>query len=181
MAGDVNQDGDVNAEDIDRLCLAIRATDGDLAFDLNQDRVVSKLDYDFLIHDILDTTPGDTNLDGIFNSSDLVAAAAGGEFEDGVVRNSKWATGDWNCDLEFSTSDLVAALRAGAYSATATDSESAFQIDSDLSANTRAAILASQSWLNESVPEEKSKRNVVSPNNSDVPSGVAMAQERKFV
>ena len=59
--------------------------------------------------------PGDSNGDGQFNSSDLVAAFQAGEYEDDISGNSTWAEGDWNDDGDFTTSDLVAAFRHGAY------------------------------------------------------------------
>ncbi len=59
--------------------------------------------------------PGDANLDGLFNSGDLVSVFTAGEYEDEVVGNSTWATGDWDTDLDFTTSDLVLALQSGSY------------------------------------------------------------------
>ena len=58
---------------------------------------------------------GDANLDGVFDSSDLVAVFIVGQYEDNVPQNSSWATGDWNCDQEFTTSDLVAAFQANLF------------------------------------------------------------------
>ena len=36
---------------------------------------------------------GDSNLDGEFNSADLVTVFAAAEYEDGLEANSTWATG----------------------------------------------------------------------------------------
>ena len=58
---------------------------------------------------------GDSNLDGEFNSSDLVEVFAAGEYEDGIAENSYWTTGDWNSDGDFDSSDLVVAFRDGRY------------------------------------------------------------------
>ena len=63
---------------------------------------------------ILSTT-GDSNLDGRFDSSDLVRIFQAGEYEDGIPFNSTWAEGDWNGDREFSTADLVFAFKYGNY------------------------------------------------------------------
>ena len=41
---------------------------------------------------------GDANLDGAFDSGDLVQIFATGEYEDDQSGNSTWADGDWNCD-----------------------------------------------------------------------------------
>ena len=56
------------------------------------------------------------NLDGVFNSSDLVQVFAAAEFEDGIAGNSTWEDGDWNCDGEFDSGDLVRAFEGGNYS-----------------------------------------------------------------
>ncbi|MCA9216514.1 MAG: hypothetical protein KDB27_25770, partial [Planctomycetales bacterium] len=58
---------------------------------------------------------GDANLDGRFDTQDLVTVFQANEYEDGIVANSTWSEGDWTCDGDFSTSDLVAAFQAGNY------------------------------------------------------------------
>ena len=60
---------------------------------------------------------GDTNLDGEFNSRDLVRVFQVGEYEDKVLGNSTWATGDWNADADFTSGDLIAAFQDGGYEA----------------------------------------------------------------
>lgn len=62
-----------------------------------------------------DTPAGDTNLDGHFNSADLVRVFQAGEYEDEVFANSSWDEGDWNGDKEFNSSDLIAAFINGEY------------------------------------------------------------------
>lgn len=59
--------------------------------------------------------PGDANLDGIFDSADLVALFQLGEYEDDLVGNSTKATGDFDGNGEFDTSDLVLAFQQGTY------------------------------------------------------------------
>jgi hypothetical protein len=59
--------------------------------------------------------PGDSNLDGAFNSSDLVLAFQGGKYEDNQTGNTSWADGDWNRDGEFTTQDLVFVFAWGGY------------------------------------------------------------------
>jgi hypothetical protein len=113
LIGDLNKDAVVNAADIDLFCRNIDS--GDLAFDLNQDGDVSIADHDFLVRNILGRNYGDANLDGVFNSSDLVSIFQSGGYEDGVENNSGWASGDWNCDGDFTTRDLVAAFQSGRY------------------------------------------------------------------
>jgi M6 family metalloprotease-like protein len=85
------------------------------AFDLNEDRQVNQLDADFLIHDILETDFGDANLDGQFNSSDLVAVFQRGRYEDNIPGGAGWADGDWNGDGEFNSADFVKAFQTGGY------------------------------------------------------------------
>ena len=60
-------------------------------------------------------TPGDSNRDGVFNSSDLVAVFQAGEYEDDIDGNSTFEEGDWNNDGDFNSSDLVFAFKAGNY------------------------------------------------------------------
>ena len=59
--------------------------------------------------------PGDSNNDGLFDSSDLVAVFIAAEYEDGIPNNSTFAEGDWNLDGDFDTTDLVLAFRSGRY------------------------------------------------------------------
>jgi hypothetical protein len=114
-SGDLNQDGVTDAADIDLLCASLAANNTDSRFDLNNDGIADQQDYELLVRDILRTKPGDANLDGVFDSRDLVLVFAAGEYEDDELRNSGWASGDWNCDGEFNSSDLVAAFQAGGY------------------------------------------------------------------
>lgn len=52
---------------------------------------------------------GDSNRDGVFDSSDLVQVFQGGRFE--TNQAAEFADGDWNGDGVFDTSDLVAAFQ----------------------------------------------------------------------
>jgi hypothetical protein len=58
---------------------------------------------------------GDSNGDGVFNSSDLIVVFQAGEYEDGIAGNSTFEEGDWNCDAEFDSGDLVLAFQSGNY------------------------------------------------------------------
>ena len=113
--GDFDGDGKVDAVDIDLLGQAIRRGPFDPRMDLIQDGQLDRLDLDVLVEDILQTTFGDANLDGIFNSRDFVKVFQVGEYEDGVADNSTWAEGDWNGDGEFTSSDMVVAFQKGGY------------------------------------------------------------------
>ena len=85
--------------------------------DLNGDGIIDFDDRVIWVTDVNGTVFGDSNLDGVFNSTDLVAIFSAGEFEDDTVKNSTWADGDWNGDWEFTTSDLVLAFKEGGYTA----------------------------------------------------------------
>ncbi|MCA9212626.1 MAG: VCBS repeat-containing protein [Planctomycetales bacterium] len=117
--GDVTGDGNVDVDDIDRLCRARLDGETDVIFDLNGDGIVSIDDTTHLVKNILNTGFGDANLDGIFNSTDFVTVFRAGEYEDAIVGNSTWSEGDWNCDGEFTTRDLVTAFTGGSYVANA--------------------------------------------------------------
>ena len=88
-------------------------------YDHNRDGVVNHTDVEYLVFDILQTTLGDANLDGIFNSNDFIYVFQIGEYEDAIPNNSGWADGDWNCDREFTSEDIVAAFQLGGYVAEA--------------------------------------------------------------
>jgi hypothetical protein len=118
-SADFDANGTVDAADVDRLFLALRAAETDLRFDITGDGRLDELDRDQMIHGVLGTMFGDTNLDLRFNSSDLVAVFQAGEYEDGIAGNSTWQEGDWNGDGDFSTADLVLAFQDGGYVARA--------------------------------------------------------------
>ena len=63
--------------------------------------------------------PGDSNHDGIFNSTDMVVVFQAGEYEDGIAGNSTFEEGDWNGDGDFDTQDMVYVFQLGHYSTAA--------------------------------------------------------------
>ena len=65
--------------------------------------------------DGLATFFGDANLDGEFNSLDLVMVVQAGEYEDDIALNSTWSTGDWNGDRDFDSGDFVTAFQDGGF------------------------------------------------------------------
>jgi hypothetical protein len=113
LRGDFDQNGELNIADLDLLASAVR--DNDVSFDLNGDGLTSVKDIAYWVHDLRGTYFGDSNLDGSFDSVDLVTVFQIGEFEDGTVGNSTWSEGDWNGDADFTTSDLVLAFQDGGY------------------------------------------------------------------
>lgn len=120
--GDVNEDLVVDANDIDMLAMAIRSEEQPAEYDLNADGAVDELDYRQLVRSVLNTDFGDSNLDGVFDSGDLIEVFQRGEYEDGIDGNSGWEDGDWNGDGEFDSGDLVFVFQEGSYSNAVTDS-----------------------------------------------------------
>jgi hypothetical protein len=115
--GDFDGDGILDAGDIDQLSAQILAGSNDPFYDLNADLVVDDLDRINWVHDLKQTYFGDADLNGTFDSTDLVQVLASGEYEDGVELNSTWLTGDWDGDGDFTSGDLVLALADGGYEA----------------------------------------------------------------
>jgi hypothetical protein len=114
-SGDVNDDGDLDAMDIDLVAAAIRDSLDESRFDLTRDDSIDEADRRYLIDTIFGTSAGDSDLDGIFNSGDLVAVFQAGKYEDGIPGNAGWEQGDWNGDGDFDSSDLVSAFQTGKY------------------------------------------------------------------
>ena len=56
---------------------------------------------------------GDADLNGEFNSSDMVQVFAAGKYETG--ESAGWSNGDWNGDGLFDSSDMVTAFADGGY------------------------------------------------------------------
>ncbi|MEZ6120401.1 MAG: dockerin type I domain-containing protein [Pirellulaceae bacterium] len=117
LDGDVNQDSKLDIIDVNLLCLHIRTNQQVPTSDVNGDGQVNDVDLSDLIGSVFQTSVGDVNLDGKFDSADLVLIFQAGEYQDSRTGNSVWSTGDWNCDGEFDSSDLVVAFQTGRYQA----------------------------------------------------------------
>ena len=115
LKGDFNSDGHLNATDINQLALALRDRSASSTFDLNSDDLVNFDDHGFWVTETYSTYFGDANLDGVFDSGDLIQVFQRNEYEDGIAGNSGWEDGDWNGDLEFDSRDFVAAFRSEGY------------------------------------------------------------------
>ncbi len=115
IRGDFNNDGVLDAADINDLTEQSASGNNDLAYDLNGDAAVNALDVTEWISadDIFKSWVGDANLDGEFNSGDLVAVLSSGTYE--VDQASNWSQGDFNGDGRTNSGDLVAALSGGGY------------------------------------------------------------------
>ena len=90
--------------------------DGNLSrFDVTDDGAINRDDLSEWTKTLKHTWFGDANMDGEFNSLDLVHLLEAGQYKDNVWRNSTWSTGDWNADGEFDSADMVLALQDGGY------------------------------------------------------------------
>lgn len=120
IVGDYNGDRIRDAGDLDLLRAAAEAGSEDTQFDVDNNGVVDRSDQLAWVQDIFESSAGDANLDGVFNSADLVQVFQRGEYQDKLLENSTWADGDWNGNGEFESSDLVAAFQGQTYRADAT-------------------------------------------------------------
>jgi hypothetical protein len=111
--GDFNNDGLIDATDIDLLSAAVGGDD--LSYDVDSSGSVDDGDRQYWVEEIKMSYFGDSNLDGEFNSGDLVIVFTNGEYDDGVDANSTWADGDWNGDGDFDSGDFVTAFSAGGF------------------------------------------------------------------
>ncbi|MEM6334435.1 MAG: hypothetical protein AAF823_13955 [Planctomycetota bacterium] len=99
---DFNNDGALDALDIDLMFDEINGLAVDLTFDLNNDGVIDNNDADTLIELFIGTNYGDANLDIQVGTPDLAILAA--NFGQSVT---SWAQGDFNGDDTVNTSDLA--------------------------------------------------------------------------
>ena len=112
--GDFDQSGQFDLVDILLLFEQIQSEDPDLDYDLDDDAQVTSTDLHVWIKGLRKTWIGDADLDGEFNTSDLVAVFQAGNFEKSDLL-ADWSQGDWNGDGAFNTSDLVAAFQDGGF------------------------------------------------------------------
>jgi hypothetical protein len=113
LTGDFDSSGALDAADVDDLTAQSAAATNPAGYDLNSDALVNDADIQVWVKDLFNSWIGDANLDGEFNSSDLVGVLASGTYEADV--DSVWSTGDFNGDGRTNSSDLVAALADGGY------------------------------------------------------------------
>ena len=113
--GDFNDNSELDGIDIESLSAAIRLGVNDPVFDLDADSAVDDADRYVWVHDLKRTYFGDANLDGSFDSGDLIDVFIAGEYEDALPGNSAWWEGDWTGDGEFDTSDIILAFVDGGY------------------------------------------------------------------
>jgi GH35 family endo-1,4-beta-xylanase len=101
--GDFNNDGKINATDIDLLSAAINNHSTNYAtYDLTKDGSVNSADMDYLIKTILKTYYGDADLNGSVGVSDLSVLAA----YYNTASGASWANGDFDGNGAVGVSDL---------------------------------------------------------------------------
>ena len=115
LLGDFNEDGRLDEKDIDALSQAVLDGGNESRFDVNEDGVVDDNDRQFWVRDLKRTWFGDANMNGIFNTGELVQVFKAGEYEDSLPGNSGWAEGDWSGDFEFDSRDITVAFQDGGY------------------------------------------------------------------
>ena len=114
IPGDFDNDNVLGVTDIDILSDAIRSeTDDSPLFDVNIDGSIDHNDHSHWVRDLKNTWFGDANLDGEFNSGDLVSVFSAGKY--GTGQPASWSEGDWDGSGEFNSGDLVAAFTDGGY------------------------------------------------------------------
>ena len=113
IRGDLNHDGQLEQGDVDILTRNIHAGATNLTLDMNSDDNVSADDMTAWIRTIKNTWIGDANLDGRFDSIDLVKVLQASKYETGDIAG--WHEGDWNTDQYFNKDDIVLALQDGGY------------------------------------------------------------------
>ena len=113
LEGDYNDNGELDAGDLDLQAAAISGVQHPPEFDLNGDSLVNYTDRQIWVNDLKKSWIGDANLDLEFNSGDMVQVFVRGKYETG--QDAQWEEGDWNGDLKFGSSDMVAAFAAGGY------------------------------------------------------------------
>ena len=101
LAGDINGDSVVNAEDIDLLYQRVHDQLQDPAFDLTGDGLVDENDVEALVIDVIGTRQGDVDLNGAVDQVDFgVFASRFGKSP------ASWADGDFDGDNRIGFSDF---------------------------------------------------------------------------
>lgn len=115
IGGDVTRDIRVDSADIDDIMSAVNLGIQDPRYNFTSDTLIDAADVAAWVHHAAKTTFGDANLDGTFESGDLVQVFQAGTYES--TQNAGWATGDWNGDRRFASDDLIVAMQDGGYQA----------------------------------------------------------------
>ena len=108
VPGDVNDDGVVNADDIDLVQLAVRTGSTDLKFDLDSNSLINSTDVSYLVETILNTRFGDLDLDFDVDTIDLTVRII--NFTGASGSGKGWREGDLDGDTDVDTADLTRAI-----------------------------------------------------------------------
>lgn len=105
----VGHDGMVDAADIDYICANFgvwgdltQAVNIDLSADMNGDLIIDFNDVVEIVENVLDTTVGDINLDGVVDSTDVSIATAN------IGTAGGYGEGDVDCDGDIDQADVDA-------------------------------------------------------------------------
>ncbi len=85
----------------------------DSGFDLDGDGLVDRTDVNIWARELKNTWLRDADLNGEFNSTDMIAVFQAGQYEGD--QDANWTEGDWTGDYRFDTADLVGAFQDGGY------------------------------------------------------------------
>jgi hypothetical protein len=113
VTGDFNANGVLDGPDIDDLTARSASGVHPAGYDLNADSLVNQIDINVWVKDLRKSWIGDANVDGEFNSGDLVTLFTAGTYEQEV--SAVWSQGDFDGNGRFTSGDLVAALTDGGY------------------------------------------------------------------
>ncbi len=111
--GDFDNNGALEAADVNSLMAEILAGTNNVNFNLDENTNVNGDDLTVWVHDLKGTWFGDANLDGEFNSGDLVSVFSIGKYETGNAAG--WDEGDWDASGMFDSGDFVKAFSDGGY------------------------------------------------------------------
>ena len=113
IGGDLNYNGALDQHDLDILTKNVAVGATNLKLDIDDNESVSVSDVYHWVTELKSTWLGDANLDGEFNSRDLVDVFKSGKYESGHM--ASWAEGDWNADERFDSSDIIVAFQDSGY------------------------------------------------------------------
>lgn len=99
--GDLDDSGNLDANDIDVLSAALIDGTIDLRFDLDSDGLVDQGDYTTMVVGVMQTFLGDANLDRRVDFADFILLA------ENFGRDGGWATGDFNGTLNTDFTDFL--------------------------------------------------------------------------
>lgn len=101
LIGDFDESGFLDAPDIDILSQQVLMGVYDVGFDLNEDEELSDADRQFWITELVDSLPGDADLDGFVEFADFLSLSSSFGEEAG------WADGDFDGDNKVQFPDFL--------------------------------------------------------------------------